>query len=109
MEYKTANIFALGGFWVPDHTSFKFLKRITYRAGLRIEKSGMVVGGTEVEDFGITFGVGLPLSRSFSNVNIGFELGKQGTTDGDLIEEEYFKINIGLSLNDQWFRKSKIN
>ena len=109
VAYKTANTFALGGFWVPNHTSFKFLQRITYRAGLRMEKTGMVVGGNEVDNFGITFGVGLPLSRSFSNVNIGFDLGKQGTTEGNLIEEGYFKINVGLSLNDQWFRKSKIN
>lgn len=109
LQYQQASTIAFGGFYVPDHTSFKYFQRITYRAGVRMEDTGMVVNNTEIDNFGITFGVGLPLGRSFSNVNLGFEFGKRGTTDADLIEEEYFKINIGLSLNDQWFRKAKIN
>lgn len=109
LQYQNANTIAFGGFWVPDHTSFKYLRRITYRAGVRMENSGMLVNGTEINDFGITFGVGLPLGRSLSNLNLGFELGQKGTTDANLIEEGYFKINISLSLNDQWFRKAKIN
>ncbi len=109
VQYQDASTIAFGAFWVPDHTSFKYLQRITYRAGLRMEKTGMVVNDTEIDNFGITFGVGLPLSRTFSNLNLGFEYGKRGTTDSNLIEEGYFKINIGLSLNDQWFRKAKIN
>lgn len=109
LQYQKATTTAIGAFWVPDHASFKYLQRITYRAGLRMENTGMVVNDTEIDNFGITFGVGLPLSRSFSNLNLGFEIGKRGTTDAKLIEEGYFKINIGLSLNDQWFRKAKIN
>lgn len=109
LQYQKATTTAIGAFWVPDHASFKYLQRITYRAGLRMENTGMVVNDTEIDNFGITFGVGLPLSRSFSNLNLGFEIGKRGTTDANLIEEGYFKINIGLSLNDQWFRKAKIN
>jgi hypothetical protein len=42
-------------------------------------------------------------------MNIGFEWGKRGTTAADLIEEKYFRVNIGLSLNDRWFQKRKIN
>jgi len=49
------------------------------------------------------------LGRSFSNINLGFELGKRGMASENLIEEKYFKINIGLSLNDLWFQKRKIN
>ncbi len=109
LQYQQASTIAFGGFYVPDHTSFKYFQRITYRAGLRMENTGMMVNDTEIDNFGITFGVGLPLSRSFSNLNLGFEFGKRGTTDANLIEEGYFQINIGLSLNDQWFRKAKIN
>lgn len=109
LEYDQASTLAFGGFWVPDHTSFKYLNRVSYRAGVRLEKSGMLVNGTEIDNFGITFGLGLPLGRSLSNLNVGFELGRRGTTDANLIEEGYFKINVGLSLSDQWFFKSKIN
>ncbi|WP_291867075.1 hypothetical protein [Maribacter sp.] len=108
--YKDASTFAVGAFYVPDYSSFtSYLKRVTYRAGLRMDKTGMMVNNKEINDFGITFGLGLPMGRSLSNISLGFELGKKGTTSANLIEEKYFKINIGLSLNDMWFQKRKIN
>jgi len=109
-EYKDASAIAVGAFYVPDYTSFdSFLKRVTYRAGLRYDMTGIVVNEKEINNLGITFGLGLPLGGSFSNLNIGFEWGKRGTTAADLIEEKYFNVNLGLSLNDRWFQKRKIN
>lgn len=112
-SYEDASTFALGGYYVPDYTSFtSYLKRVTYRAGVRMDNTGMIVNNTEINDFGITFGVGLPLSSAaggFSNINVGFELGRRGTTDANLIQENYFRVNVGFSLNDKWFGKRKIN
>ncbi|WP_420320456.1 hypothetical protein [Flagellimonas sp.] len=110
VNYNDASTMAFGGYYIPDYRSLSgYFKRITYRAGVRYDQSGLQVNGKEINDFGITFGFGLPLSNNFSNVNVGFELGRRGTTDANLIEESYFKINIGLSLNDRWFIKRKIN
>ncbi|MFS4494358.1 hypothetical protein [Maribacter sp. 2308TA10-17] len=113
LRYQDASTIALGGYFIPNYTSFNnYFKRVTYRAGVRMNNTGMVINNTEIQNFGITFGVGLPLSTAaggFSNVNLGFEFGKRGTTEMMLIEENYFKINIGLSLNDRWFQKRKIN
>ncbi len=109
-EYTDASSYALGGFFVPDYTSFdKYLSRVTYRAGLRYDYTGIVVNDKEIQNFGITFGLGLPLGGSFSNLNVGFEWGKRGTTAAGLIEENYFKVNVGVSFNDRWFQKRKIN
>ena len=103
VAYEDASSFAFGAFLTPDHDSFtSYLKRVTYRAGLRLDKTGMLVNDVDINNFGITFGLGLPLGRSFSNLNLG-------TTRADLIEESYFKFNVGLSLNDRWFQKRKIN
>ncbi|SIQ87516.1 hypothetical protein [Maribacter ulvicola] len=108
--YEDASSVALGAFITPDYDSFSsYLKRVTYRAGLRLDKTGMLVNDVDINNFGITFGLGLPLGRSFSNLNLGFEFGKRGTTRANLIEESYFKFNVGLSLNDRWFQKRKIN
>ncbi|MEZ4969513.1 MAG: hypothetical protein R2814_07615 [Flavobacteriaceae bacterium] len=110
LEYKNAQTYRLGGYYIPDYTSFtSYLKRVTYRAGAKVSKSGIVVDNKEINDFGITFGLGLPLGRNLSNINLGFELGKRGTKYGDLVEESYFKVNVGLSLNDKWFIPRKIN
>jgi hypothetical protein len=109
-EYTDASSYSLGGFYIPDFASFdSFLKRVTYRAGLRYDNTGIVVNEKEIQNFGITFGLGLPLGGSFSNLNLGFEWGKRGTTAADLIEEKYFRVNVGVSFNDRWFQKRKIN
>lgn len=114
VTYQDAKSYALGGYYIPDYTALSgFFKRVTYRAGLRYDVTGLVVNNKEINNFGITFGLGLPLSGTitdrFSNLNIGFELGRRGTTDANLIEESYFKVNVGLSLNALWFQKRKIN
>lgn len=110
VQYQNASSFAFGGFYTPDRNSFSsYLKKITYRAGLRLDQTGMTVNDKDINNFGITFGLGLPLGNGLSNLNLGFELGRKGTTAADLVEESYFKVNVGLSLNDQWFRKRKIN
>ncbi|WP_373518962.1 hypothetical protein [Pricia sp.] len=110
LVYDNASTIALGGFYIPDRNSFEsYLKRVTYRAGFRYDQTGMVINDKDIKNLGITFGIGLPLGNGLSNLNLGFELGRKGTSAADLIEESYFKVNIGLSLNDQWFQKRKIN
>lgn len=114
VQYADASSIAFGGYFIPDYRSISsYLNRITYRAGLRYDETGLLVNGKEINNFGITFGLGLPLTgvgpAAFSNLNLGFELGRRGTTDAGLVEESYFKINVGLSLNDRWFIKRRIN
>ncbi|WP_047416689.1 membrane protein [Cellulophaga sp. Hel_I_12] len=109
LQYGEASTFAVGGYYIPDYSSFtNYFNRVVYRAGLRYADTGMVINNESINDFGITFGTGLPL-KDFSNLNIGFEFGQRGTIDAGLIKENYFKFNIGLSLNAEWFYKRKIN
>jgi len=49
------------------------------------------------------------IGGDFSNLNLGLEYGQRGTTNSGLIQENFFKLSIGLSLNDQWFVKRKFN
>ena len=82
---------------------------VNNRAGVRLDNTGYVVNGKSLENFGITFGMGLPLGINFSNLNLGFELGRRGTTMNGLVRESYFKVSVGLSFNDKWFLKRQIN
>ncbi len=109
VTYEDASKISIGGFYIPKYDSFSsYWSRITYRAGLRIEKTGLNINGESINDFGMSFGLGLPV-RGFSNVNIGFELGQRGTNNAGLIKENYFNLRLSLSLNDKWFQKSKYN
>lgn len=115
-RYGKSNRISLGGFYLPKINSISsYWNRVTYRAGLRYENTGLLVDGTgnnsnftEIKDFGISFGLGLPLKR-LSTVNMGFEFGKRGTTANNLIQENYFNFRLSLSLSDTWFIKRKID
>ena len=74
---------------------------------MRFENTGLNVNSETINEFGISFGVGLPVGRRFSNANIGVEIGKRGTTDNNLIQENFINLQISLSLNDRWFEKRK--
>ena len=102
--------YVIGGFFIPNYQSFtSYAKRIVYRAGLKYEQTGLVIDTESINDMGLTLGLGLPLKGTFSNINIGFEFGKKGTTRANLIQENYANLNVGLSLNDKWFEKRKFN
>ena len=101
---------SLGGYYIPNYNSFSnYAKRIVYRAGLKYEKTGLVINSESINDMGLTFGLGLPITGSFSNVNFGFELGKKGTTKANLVQDNYANLSVSFSLNDKWFEKRKFN
>ncbi len=100
----------IGGFYIPNYNGYgSYWKRVVYRAGFRMEETGITVNGQDINEFGISFGVGLPVGRLFSNVNLGFEVGSRGTKDAGLIQENFFNAFLSLSLNDKWFQKRYID
>jgi len=108
--YKNANKVAIGGFYIPKYNSLtSYLSRVVYRTGVRFENTGVVIQNEDINEFGISFGVGLPVGRKFSNVNIGFEYGSRGTTNNNLVKENFFNLNLSLSFNDKWFQRRKID
>ncbi|MFQ3173517.1 MAG: hypothetical protein ACI8W0_000608 [Flavobacterium sp.] len=101
---------SLGGYYVPNYNSFStYTKRIVYRGGFRYEKTGLVVNSESINDIGLTLGLGLPITGSLSNVNVGFEIGRRGTTNSSLVEENYAKVSVGFSFNDRWFQQRKFD
>ena len=114
-KYGDSNKLSIGGYYIPKINSISsYWDRVTYRAGLRFEDTGLLIEAnnnfTAIKDFGINVGVGLPLPRQLSNVNIGFEYGKKGTANNKLVKEDYFNVRLSLSLNSKnWFNKRKID
>ena len=108
--FENATSYRIGGFWIPEYNSLtNYFDRITYRAGFRFEETGLVKANQPINEFGISFGVGLPVGDWFSNANIGVEYGQRGTTSAGLVKEKFFNLFISLSLNDRWFIKNKYN
>ena len=109
-SYENSVRYSLGGYYIPKYTSYtSYLSKVTYRGGFRYENTGLLVFGQQINDYAMTLGFGLPLNGTFSNVNLGFEFGKRGTTNAGLIEENYTNISLGFTFNDEWFKRRKIN
>lgn len=107
---KEASIFKIGGFFIPRYNDpVSYFKRVVYRAGIRYEESGLEYRGEDINEFGISFGLGLPAGRVFTNANIGVEYFERGTTSSNLIQENFISVFMSFSFNDKWFNKSKYN
>ncbi len=107
--YTKSSLISIGGFYTPRINSISsYWDRVTYRAGFSYNQVGLNVNNTDIKDYGMSFGVSLPMGLQLSNVNLGFEIGQRGTTKNNLIKENYYNFRLSLSLNDKWFRKQKI-
>ena len=110
VSYGKYSSYSLGGFYVPKNNVFsKYFQKIVYRGGLKFTKTGTIINSEEIDEKAITFGMGMPIIGSLSNVNVGLEYGQRGTTSHGLIQENYFSLAVSFSLNDKWFRHNKID
>lgn len=110
--------YRLGVEFIPNDGSkydanASYFELISYRAGLRYENTRLTLNNTDINNFGISFGLGLPMriGGAVSSINLGAEWGQRGTTRNGLIKEDYWKVYVGLSLSpgryDRWFIKRK--
>jgi hypothetical protein len=110
VSFESSQRLSLGGYFIPKYNSFtSYLSRVTYRTGLKYEKTGLVINNEDINDVAFTFGMGLPLGGNIggSNLNVGAEIGRRGTTKANLIQENYVNIMLSLSINDRWFAKRR--
>lgn len=94
----------------PGNTTF--FERIAYRVGYYHTNKNFKSNNTGVQEHGFTLGFGLPArnhvvqSNQFSLVNLAFEFGKRGTKD-NMLNANFFRVSLGLSLSDIWFIEHK--
>jgi hypothetical protein len=99
----------IGGEYTPDYQSVSnYLKRVTYRAGFSHEKLSWSFDGTQLSETAISGGLVFP-SQNFASFNITASYGRRGFNLTDGIKEEFFRIYLGLIMNDRWFQRRKYN
>ena len=110
VSYERYSSYSLGGYYVPKSNVFsKYFQKVVYRGGLKYAKTGIIIKGEDIEEKAVTFGMGLPILGTISNVNLGLEYGQRGTTSNGLVQENYFSLAVSFSLNDKWFGHRKID
>lgn len=99
-----------GGEFCPDEGSRRFFKRIHYRAGVSYASSYLKINGQDgPKEYGVSAGFGIPIVNTYNNrsiLNVSAQWVRQDAKD--FITENTFRINIGLTFNERWFAKWKV-
>ena len=87
-------------------TGGQFLEKKYFQVGAFYTNSYLRIRNAPINEFGLTVGTGGSLSRNLLYTLSG-ELGRRGTTQNNLIKENYVQLSIGLSLSDYLFSKGR--
>lgn len=105
-QYVDSYKISAGGQYSPDRLNgIRYYERIQYRLGFYYGRSNLYIRDNYLDDFGITFGLGLPLLKSDSMINFAIKTGRLGKTSDNLIRENYIEFSAGISLKEYWFFK----
>jgi hypothetical protein len=97
--------------WIPDAFDVNhYLNRIHYRIGAGLSTPYYKINGNDgPKDFSVSIGLGLPIQNQYnarSFVNISGQWVHSSAKD--FITENMFRINIGITFNERWFAKWKV-
>lgn len=116
--YKNTSNYSVGVQYIPNDRSAKsYLARVRYRAGAYYRDNNiahyrnveMNRVNSDLNNYGITFGLGLPLKRSRTSINLSVELGKRSADGNSDYKQSYGKLTANFSLHELWFYKRQID
>lgn len=101
---------SFGAEFVPKRNSKNYFSRIRYRLGAYYSDPYAKVNENEgAREYGASFGFGFPILRSNSILNISGQYINVKPKVAGMLEENYLKINVGLTFNERWFMKWKVD
>lgn len=101
----------IGADYVPSSASRRYFNRVHYRLGAGYATPYVKVNGKDgPKEVSVSAGFGLPLQNTWNTrgnlrpvLNISAQWARSSATG--LINENVFRINLGLTFNERWFAK----
>jgi hypothetical protein len=107
---KNSYHFKMGADYVPDALDRRYLKRVHYRIGVGYSTPYYYINGQEgPKDFSASIGFGIPIMNGYNSrsvLNISAQYVHRAAEN--LIKENTFGFTIGLTFNEKWFAKWKV-
>ncbi len=107
--------FIVGGYYIPKIDDIhNYWNRVQYRLGFSYSSGYLNLDSFELDkagllkDFKLSFGIGLPIPKNMSQLNLSCQIGSRGSSQGMLISERYINFIFSMTFNDKWFNKRKI-
>lgn len=108
-------IFNVGASITPNANALSnYLALLEYRVGFIYEDTYLDIDNINIKRYAATFGIGIPLphdraSLAFYKVNFSAEVGRRGTMQAGLVQENYVNLHLAFTLNDRWFQRFKFD
>jgi hypothetical protein len=80
-----------------------YTNRMNYRAGVFYGQLNFLANGQPVNEYGFSLGLGLPISRGGSRMDVAFQAGKRGDIVINGLSEMFFRLNFSISASELWF------
>lgn len=110
IRLENSSMFSFGAEYIPnERTANNYLSRVRYRAGLHSGQEYLTFDGAKLNDFGISFGVGLPMRRDKTSLNMTVEWSQRGTTANNLLKENFTRLTLDLTMWEFWFFKRQFD
>lgn len=108
--FKDRQKFTLGGEYCKGAMYRKLLSRIRYRAGVSYTTPYQSINGSDgPKEISASLGFGIPIMNGYNNRSLLNISGQWVHTSGKgMITENTFRINIGMTFNERWFAKWKV-
>ena len=84
-----------------------YIQEITWRGGMFFSRLNITSENNPVYEYGVTMGIGLPIRKNRSCINIAFEFGQRGSLESSNLKERFFGVALSLSSSEQWFVREK--
>lgn len=100
----------VGAEYVPDAMNRSYLKRVHYRIGAGYTTPYYNISGYDApKELSVSLGFGLPITNGYNNRSVLNVSAQWLRASSDrFITENTFRINIGLTFNERWFAKWKV-
>ena len=111
-DYTDMHQFTVGMEYQHNPNGIRWSDFIHYRAGFSFSTPYAKIDGKNgPRSYSASLGVGLPIINRWNNrslVNISAQYERVEPQFSGMITENYFRISIGLSFNERWFMKWKV-
>ena len=101
----------VGAEWIPNPRSTRSVfHHIRYRLGAGYTTPYYYINGQEgPKDLQLSLGIGVPIMNAYNNRSIlNISAQWQHRSADNLITENTFRLNIGITFNERWFSKMKV-
>lgn len=102
-QLRNAFKFSTGFEFIPtQQLGMSFWERVNWRLGLSYEQTPYYFKNTGINQYSVYSGLTLPLGID-NSIDIAIQYSMRGTTDNNLLKENFIKLNLGISFGELWF------